>query len=56
MQENPVRIKLYYLDEKSVPKPCQSLIDVNKKMENEEDARHIKMQKCWEEFFFVDKN
>lgn len=46
MLENPVRMKLYYPNKKSVPKPCQPLIDAYKKMHNEEILRRKKIQDC----------
>lgn len=46
MLENPVKMKLFYPSEESVPKISQSLIDVYKKMNHEEDLRRKQVEDC----------
>lgn len=46
MLENPVKMKLYYPSEESVPKPCQPLIDVYKKMQQAEAIRLQRVEEC----------
>lgn len=46
MLENPVKMKMYYPSDESVPKPCQPLIDIYKKMSEEEDLRRRKIEEC----------
>jgi len=38
MLENPVKMKLYYSSNETMPKPCQPLIDVYKKMQEAESS------------------
>lgn len=46
MLDNPVRMKLYYPSDESVPKRCQPLVDVYKKMKNAEELRRLKVEEC----------
>lgn len=46
MLENPVKMKLYYSSEESVPKPCLPLVDIYKKMMEEEDHRRRRIEEC----------
>lgn len=46
MLENPVKMKLFYPSKQSVPKPCQPLIDVYKKMHDAENDRAKKIEEC----------
>lgn len=46
MLENPIKMKLYYLSEESMPKTCQPLIDAYKKMCDEEALRRKKIEEC----------
>lgn len=50
MLENPIKMKLFYPSEKSVPKICQPLIDAYKKMNDEEDLRRKQIEECIRSF------
>lgn len=46
MTENPVRMKLYYPSDESVPVPNQPLIDIFHKMKKAEDDRLQRIADC----------
>lgn len=46
MLENPVKMKLFYPSDESIPKPCEPLIEVYKKMKDEEDRRRQAIEEC----------
>lgn len=46
MLENPIKMKMFYASEESVPKPCLPLIKIYKKMTEEEDLRRRKIEEC----------
>lgn len=46
MLENPVRMKLFYPSEQSVPKPYQPFLDVYEKMKKEQEFRAKCIEEC----------
>lgn len=46
MLENPVRLKLYYPSNESVPRINQPLLDVYKKMSAEEERMRKRIEEC----------